>query len=81
LPPAKFIEKLRVEMARKYLEDTDVSIESIAEKCGLSNLVSMRRIFLRHLMVTPSDYRRAFRTSLQSAGINGSSQPNLYGTN
>ncbi|NQX52021.1 helix-turn-helix domain-containing protein [Pedobacter panaciterrae] len=81
LPPAKFIEKLRVEMARKYLEDTDVSIESIAEKCGLNNLVSMRRTFLRHLMTTPSDYRRAFRTSLQSPGINDSSQSNLYRTN
>jgi len=69
MPPAKFIEKLRVEKARKYLEDTDVSIERIAELCGLSNLVSMRRIFLRHLMTTPSAYRRAFRTSLNSAGI------------
>jgi transcriptional regulator GlxA family with amidase domain len=65
LPPAKFIEKLRVETARKYLEDTDVSLECIAEKCGLGGLVSMRRTFLRHLMTTPSDYRRAFRTSLK----------------
>jgi len=68
LPPAKFIEKMRVETARKYLEDTDVSLESIAEKCGLGGLVSMRRTFLRHLMTTPSDYRRAFRTSLRGAG-------------
>lgn len=74
LPPAKFIEKLRVEMARKYLEDTDISIENIAEKCGLSNLVSMRRTFLRHLMITPSDYRRAFRTSLHSTDINDTSK-------
>lgn len=81
LPPAKFIEKLRVEMARKYLEDTDVSLENIAEKCGLSNLVSMRRTFLRHLMVTPSDYRRAFRTSLQSFGVDDNIQASLYHTN
>lgn len=65
LPPAKFIEKLRVETARKYLEDTDIPLERIAEKCGLGNLVSMRRTFLRHLMTTPSDYRRVFRTSLK----------------
>jgi transcriptional regulator GlxA family with amidase domain len=64
ISPAKFIEKLRVETARKYLEDTDMSLENIAEKCGLGGLVSMRRTFLRHLMTTPSDYRRAFRTSL-----------------
>jgi transcriptional regulator GlxA family with amidase domain len=67
MPPAKFIEKLRVETARKYLEDTDMSIERIAELCGLGGLVSMRRTFLRHLMTTPSDYRRSFRTSLKSS--------------
>ncbi len=71
LPPAKFIEKIRVEAARKYLEDTDMPLESVAEKCGLGGLVSMRRTFLRHLMTTPSDYRRAFRTSLKVGGAAG----------
>lgn len=69
MPPAKFVEKLRVEAARKYLEDTDISLERIAELCGLGGLVSMRRTFLRHLMTTPSDYRRAFRTSLSDSGL------------
>jgi transcriptional regulator GlxA family with amidase domain len=64
ISPAKYIEKVRVEATRKYLEDTDLSLEIIAEKCGLGSLVSMRRTFLRHLMITPSDYRRAFRSSL-----------------
>lgn len=69
MPPAKFIEKLRVEAARKYLEDTDISIERIAERCGLGGLVSMRRIFLRHLMTTPSDYRRSFRTARKETAL------------
>ena len=69
ISPAKFVEKLRVEAARKYLEDTDIPLERIAEQCGLGNLISMRRTFLRHLMTTPSDYRRAFRTSLKDLGI------------
>jgi transcriptional regulator GlxA family with amidase domain len=77
IPPAKFIEKLRVETARKYLEDTDISLEKIAERCGLGNLISMRRTFLRHLMTTPSDYRRAFRTSLKDIGIEELLRPNL----
>lgn len=81
LSPAKFIEKLRVETARKYLEDSDMSLENIAEKCGLGGLVSMRRTFLRHLMITPSDYRRAFRTSLKTPGIKDVIQPNLYNRN
>jgi transcriptional regulator GlxA family with amidase domain len=70
LPPAKYIEKLRVESARKFLEDTDLSLELIAERCGLGGLVSMRRTFLRHLMTTPSDYRRAFRSSRAFLKIN-----------
>jgi len=68
MPPAKFIEKLRVEKARVYLEDTDMLLERIVEQCGFGNLVTMRRIFLRQLAITPSDYRRAFRTSLKDTG-------------
>lgn len=64
LTPAKFVEKLRVEMARKLLEESDLNIEQVAEKTGLVSMVSMRRIFLRNLMVTPSDYRRTFKTSM-----------------
>jgi transcriptional regulator GlxA family with amidase domain len=64
ITPAKFIEKLRVEAARKYLEDTDMSIEQIAEICGLGSMVSMRRVFLRHLEISPSYYRNSFQTSL-----------------
>ncbi|CAL1520141.1 GlxA family transcriptional regulator [Chitinophaga sp. MM2321] len=69
LTPAKFVEKLRVEIARKYLEETDLSMEQIAEKCGLGGTVSMRRVFLRHLMISPSDYRRTFRTSLAAVPV------------
>jgi transcriptional regulator GlxA family with amidase domain len=64
LTPAKFVEKVRVETARKYLEDSDLSMDQIAEKCGLGGMISMRRTFLRHIRVSPSDYRRSFRTSL-----------------
>jgi len=66
LTPAKFVEKLRVEVARKYLEDSDLTMDQIALKCGLGGLVSMRRTFMRHMMVSPSDYRRSFRTSLHT---------------
>lgn len=74
IPPAKFIEKIRVETARKYLEDTDIPLGKIADNCGLGNLVSMRRTFLRHLNTTPSDYRRAFRTSFKDARVENSIQ-------
>jgi transcriptional regulator GlxA family with amidase domain len=58
ISPAKYIEKLRVEAARLYIDESELSLEEIASRCGLGGLVSMRRLFLRHLVVTPSDYRR-----------------------
>jgi transcriptional regulator GlxA family with amidase domain len=66
ITPAKFVEKVRVEVARRYLEDSDLSIDQIASKCGLGGLISMRRTFIRHMNVSPSDYRRTFRSSLQA---------------
>ncbi|WP_183560542.1 GlxA family transcriptional regulator [Mucilaginibacter sp. SP1R1] len=68
-PPAKFVEKVRVEQARKLLEDTDDTLENIADICGFGALSSMRRTFLRLLNTTPSDYRRAFRTTLKDFGL------------
>ncbi|SHM02544.1 GlxA family transcriptional regulator [Mucilaginibacter sp. OK098] len=61
ISPAKYIEKLRVEAARVCIEESDVPLEQVALRCGLGGLVSMRRLFLRHLMVTPSDYRRLLK--------------------
>lgn len=61
ISPAKYIEKIRVEAACKCLDETDKPLEEIAVHCGLGGLVSMRRLFLRHLMVTPSEYRRILK--------------------
>lgn len=66
ITPAKFVEQLRIEVARKYLEDSDLTMDQIAGKCGFGGMISMRRTFMRHMMVSPSDYRRSFRTSLHT---------------
>lgn len=58
ISPAKYIEKLRVETARACIEQGDEPLEQIALRCGLGGLVSMRRLFLRHLAVSPSDYKK-----------------------
>jgi transcriptional regulator GlxA family with amidase domain len=64
ITPAKFIEKLRFETARRRLEETNLTLEEISRECGLSGADIMRRLFLRHLKTTPSDYRRNFQTAL-----------------
>lgn len=64
ITPAKFIEKLRVEVAQRYLEDTNLTLDTIAQKCGFKVATTLHRVFQRHLAVTPGDYRAAFQTTL-----------------
>ncbi len=59
--PARFIEVLRVETARRLMEETDSRLEEIANTCGLGNGNSLRRSFLRVMGVSPSEYRDRFR--------------------
>ncbi|SHF30945.1 GlxA family transcriptional regulator [Pedobacter caeni] len=58
--PARYIEKLRVESGRRFLEETGLSLEEIAGKCGFGSADTMRRAFLRHLDTSPSYYRNLF---------------------
>ena len=59
--PAKFIERLRVEAARRRLEESQNSMETIASECGFGNVNSMRSVFQRALKIPPGQYRRHFR--------------------
>lgn len=62
ITPAKYIEKLRMEATCRFLTETDLTLEFIAHECGLTGIDNMRRLFLRHMKITPSDYRQRFRT-------------------
>ena len=59
--PAKGVEAMRVEAARRLLEDTARSIGWVARQCGFGDDERMRRSFMRRVGVTPSDYRERFR--------------------
>jgi len=58
--PAKTVERLRVEAARRALEDGGAPIKLIAHRCGFGDEERMRRAFVRRLGVSPSDYRARF---------------------
>ena len=64
ITPAKYIEKLRLETARRRLEETQLTVDEISTECGLGGADTMRRLFLRHMKTTPTDYRRSFKTAL-----------------
>ncbi|MFL6516438.1 MAG: GlxA family transcriptional regulator [Chthoniobacterales bacterium] len=64
--PAKFVERLRVEAARRRLEESQNSMETIADECGFGNVNAMRNVFQRTLKIPPGQYRRHFRHARHS---------------
>ena len=59
--PSVFVEQVRVDSARKLLEDTDAPLKTVAFKCGFRSATHMRTTFSRRLDVTPKQYRQRFR--------------------
>jgi len=62
--PAKYIEKLRLEAACRYLVEKQWTLDEVSFHCGLKNSENMRRLFLKCYEITPTQYRRNFKTSL-----------------
>jgi transcriptional regulator GlxA family with amidase domain len=61
--PARFLETLRLEAARRRLEETNRSLDQIASECGFGSAEVMRRSFVRNLRTPPSMYRRQTGTA------------------
>jgi transcriptional regulator GlxA family with amidase domain len=59
--PARAALAVRIEAARRRLEDGDDGLEGVAAACGFGSAEVMRRAFLRTLRVGPAVYRRRFR--------------------
>jgi len=60
LTPARAIERLRVEAARRLLAESGLPAKRISQRCGFGSEETMRRSFLRLLAVTPQEYRTRF---------------------
>ena len=60
--PARYVEQVRVEAARRQLEESHACVDEVASACGFGSAETLRRAFLRALRVSPSDYRARFRT-------------------
>ena len=58
--PARFVTSVRVETARRLLEESSEGLEAICAMSGLGTTESMRRAFQRVVGVAPSEYRDRF---------------------
>jgi transcriptional regulator GlxA family with amidase domain len=63
MTPARFVERTRLEAAKVLLATGDHSQETVARRAGFGSADTMRRSFRRALGVSPSSYRRRFRTT------------------
>ncbi|MCE5289001.1 MAG: helix-turn-helix domain-containing protein, partial [Nocardiaceae bacterium] len=58
--PVRWITNQRVLLAKQLLEETDLGLEVIAERCGFSSGALLRHHFNRAVGLPPGDYRRRF---------------------
>ena len=63
MTPGRFVERVRVEAARRLLEETSRGIPDVAAACGFGSPETMRIAFRRSLGVNPKGYRSRFHTT------------------
>ncbi|MGW0206399.1 GlxA family transcriptional regulator [Streptomyces sp. NPDC003233] len=66
ISPGQWLTQQRVERARQLLETTDLSIDQVAREAGFGTAQSMRQHLQQALGVTPTAYRRTFRTGVRT---------------
>lgn len=54
----EILNRMRVDEAKKLLLNTDLSVESIADKAGFTSWSYFSRVFKRYCGATPAEYRR-----------------------
>ncbi len=62
ISPGRWLLDRRIAWTRALLEETDLPVETIATRVGLSSAVNLRRRFRTAHATTPAAYRTAFRS-------------------
>ncbi|MEU7120908.1 GlxA family transcriptional regulator [Streptomyces zaomyceticus] len=58
--PGRYVDRVRLEHARRLLEETSRGVEEVARAAGYGTSEAMRRAFTKALGTAPADYRRRF---------------------
>jgi transcriptional regulator GlxA family with amidase domain len=64
--PAELVRRLRIEEARRLLENTALPLKDISVRTGLGDTTTLWRVFTQRLGVTPATYRERFALSDQT---------------
>jgi transcriptional regulator GlxA family with amidase domain len=60
MPPGRFVGTVRLETARRMLQDSGRGVTQVARACGYGTPEAMRRAFVQSLGVPPASYRERF---------------------
>jgi transcriptional regulator GlxA family with amidase domain len=60
MPPNTYLQSVRIERARKMLEESDFNVDTVMNKIGYEDASSFRRLFKKKTGVTPTEYRTRF---------------------
>jgi len=66
--PREYVERIRLDEARRQIEDTNFPAQTVAKRCGFGTVYSLRRAFVRQFGVTPQWYRAHFQNRNDAAG-------------
>ncbi len=64
ITPMDFLREVRLQRACTMLQDTNISINDVARKCGFADARYFSRIFKSKKGITPSEYRNSFRENI-----------------
>ena len=60
LPALQWVLGARIQRARELIETADLSVDQVAQSCGLGTAANLRLHFRRFVGTTPTAYRKAF---------------------
>jgi transcriptional regulator GlxA family with amidase domain len=66
--PAQYVQRLRIDAARRMLTEGDLLTGEVAVRCGFGTIETMRLAFRRHLRVAPQQFRAMFRSDALQIG-------------
>lgn len=61
LSPLAYVQRLRIEDAKRRLERTEASVDAISWRVGYEDAAFFRRLFRRTTGLAPGAYRKRFR--------------------
>lgn len=59
MPLTEYVNRCRIEQAKKLLLETDMPVKMVGLECGVSDVYYFSRMFKRHVGLTPKSYRES----------------------